>query len=407
MNHLKPLQQAIGLVLVLVFLAGYGLPTPTLSPAVALPAFQPLPAVAQPAQPTGQPPLFKFIRTVQITPDATFHVASFPRINYLPATDQFVITFGTVADKVSGNCPMAGYAHKGYTLDMLPTGNAGYFITYLNVCSAGDSGSIMVDNTYYGAFVSQLSGAPYGWHLVKFDAVAWPPMPITATDVLLDDPHAGQLDPTVAFVNGQLDISDQYNPDGIWQEGSDSHHNFYSTNLKSQGTKILTDTALMSGASMIDVDGIYYIITANSFDGDLVVAKYDSAWKYLGVKELRKQAHWSQGVVFDGQRFYVSYLDTSQRDPGPFVGHFYPNVHLAAFDRNWNLVEDVAVTNFLPAALKFPGRPWVILHNNRLYVSYDVDDLDPITHQERLETQQAFVSIYSLSNRMYLPLVLR
>ncbi len=407
MNHLEALQQAFRVLLVLVSLAGYGTPSPAPSPTFAPSpsVFQPLPALAQPVPLAGQPALFKLIRTVQITPDALFHVASFPRFNYIPATDQFVITFGTVADKQSGNCQGAGYAHKGYTLDMQETGNAGYFIFYPDSCSAGDSGSSMVDNTYYGAFVSQLPGAPYGWHLTKFDAVTW--TPITATDVLLDDPHDGNYDPTVAYVNGQLDISDQYNPDGIWQLGFDSHHNFYTTDLQPRGRRILTDTALISGASMIYADSTYYIITANDYEGDLVVAKYGSDWKFLEVQELRKQAHWSQGVTFDGQRFYVSYLDTSQRDPGPFIGHFYPNVHLAAFDRLWNLLEDMAVTNFTPSDLKFPGRPWVILHNNRLYVSYDVDDLDPVSHQERLETQQAFVSIYSISNRTYLPLVLR
>jgi hypothetical protein len=278
---------------------------------------------------------------------------------------------------------------------MQETGHAGYFIFYPAVCSAGDSGSVMVDNAYYGAFVSQLPGAPYGWHLAKFDALTW--TPITETDVLLDPPHEADTDPTVAYVNGQLDISNQYNPDGMWQEGFDSHHNFYSTDLQPLGKKILADTALSSGGAMIYADGTYYIITANNFEGDLVVTKYDSNWNYLGVTELRKQAHWSQGVAFDGQRFYVAYLDTSRRDPGPFVGHFYPNVHLAAFDRDWNLVADVAVTNFAPADHKFPGRPWVILHGNRLYVSYDMDELDPDTHQERLETQQAFVSIYELT----------
>jgi hypothetical protein len=394
MHHLEPLRQATRVLLVLVFLAGYGPSAPT-----------PPPTLAQPAQPAGLPPLLRFARTVQITPDPTFHVASFPRINYVPATDQFVVTFGTVADKQSGVCQGAGYAHKGYTLDMQETGNAGYFIWYPDSCAAGDSGSIMVDNTYYGAFVSQLPGAPYGWHLVKFNAVTW--TPITQTDVLLESPHDGDTDPAVAYVNGQLDISNQYNPDGIWQEGFDSHHNFYSTDLQPLGRRILTDTALISGASMIFVDGIYNIITANNYEGDLVVARYSGDWTFLGVQLLRRQAHWSQGVAFDGQRFYVSYLDTSDRDPGPFIGHFYPNVHLAAFDRAWNLVDDVAVTNFTRADLRFPGRPWVILHNNQLYVSYDVDDLDPDTHQERLETQQAFVSIYSLSNRTYLPLVLR
>jgi len=345
---------------------------------------------APPAQ-----PLFNLIRTVQVTPDATFNRAGFARINYVPATDQFVVTFGTIAEKQSDNCQGAGYAYKGYTLDMQETGKSGYFLFYPEACNAGDSGSVMVDNTYYGAFVSQFPGLPYGWHLVKFDAVTW--MPIAATDVLLEAPHEADMDPTVAYVNGQLDISDQYNPDDIWQEGSGSHHNFYSTDLQPLGKEILADTALISGGSMIYADDTYYIITANNFEGDLVVASYDRDWKYLGVKELQKQAHWSQGVAFDGQRFYVSYLDTSQRDTGPFVGHFYPNVHLAAFDRDWNLVEDVAVTNFVHADHKFPGRPWVILHDNRLYVSYDMNELDPDTHQDLLETQQAFVSIYELT----------
>jgi hypothetical protein len=371
MKYLKPVLQAIGALLVLVSLAGCSSSTPSTQP------------------------LFKLIRTVQITPDATFHVASFPRINYVPAIDQFVITFGSVVDKKGDACQGAGYAYKGYTLDMQETGTSGYFIFYPESCSAGDSGSVMVDNTYYGAFVSQLPGFPYGWHLVKFDAVTW--TSIGATDVLLEDPHAGALDPTVAYVNGQLDISNQYNPDGEWQEGFDSHHNFHSTDLQPLGKKILADTALSSGGSMIYADGIYYIITATNFEGDLVVASYDRDWKYIGVKELRKQAHWSQGVAFDGQRFYVSYLDTSDRDAGPFVGHFYPNVHLAAFDRDWNLVEDVAVTSLARADLKFPGRPWVILHDNRLYVSYDMNELDPDTHQDLLETQQAFVSIYELT----------
>jgi hypothetical protein len=371
MNHLKPVLQAIGALLVLVSLAGCGSSTP-------------------PAQ-----PLFKLIRAVQITPDATFHRAGFARINYVPATDQFVVTFGTIADKQSDNCQGAGYAYKGYTLDMQETGKSGYFLFYPEACNAGDSGSVMVDNTYYGAFVSQFPGLPYGWHLAKFDAVTW--TSIAATDVLLEAPNEADMDPTVAYVNGQLDISDQYNPDGIWQEGSGSHHNFYSTDLQPLGKEILADTALISGGSMIYADGTYYIITANNFEGDLVVASYDRDWKYLGVKELRKQAHWSQGVAFDGQRFYVSYLDTSQRDTGPFVGHFYPNVHLAAFDRDWNLVEDVAVTNFVHADHKFPGRPWVILHDDKLYVSYDMNELDPDTHQDLLETQQAFVSIYEIT----------
>jgi hypothetical protein len=158
--------------------------------------------------------------------------------------------------------------------------------------------------------------------------------------------------------------------------------------------RILDDTPHISGASMIFLDGIYYIISADSYAGDLVVMKYDKDWNYLGMKSLIKQAHWSQGVVFDGRRFYVAYLDTRLRDPEKFFP-VYPNVHLAAFDRDWNLLEDVAVTNFAISDLKKGGRPWVIYFKNRLYISYDVDTVNPDTHEEDLKWQ-AYVSIYEL-----------
>lgn len=70
-------------------------------------------------------------------------------------------------------------------------------------------------------------------------------------------------------------------------------------------------------------------------------------------------------------------------------------MRLAAFDRDWNLVDDVAVTNFTWDDLRQPGRPWVMLQGNRLYVSYDCDTIDPDTHQEMLNWQ-ALVSIYEI-----------
>jgi len=155
--------------------------------------------------------------------------------------------------------------------------------------------------------------------------------------------------------------------------------------------RILSDTPNICGSSMIFVDGIYYFITATAYTGDVIVLKYDEDWEYLGMKELRRQGHWSTGVAFDGQRFYIAYLDTRQRtEPGFFP--YYPNVHLAAFDRDWNLVEDVAVTNFSPLDSLFTGRPWVLLHGNRLFVSYDVVPLP-----EDLNKIEAFVSIYELN----------
>ena len=205
----------------------------------------------------------------------------------------------------------------------------------------------------------------------------------------------------VADVNGQIDISSAYSAAGK-PPGPDTpagtyglHHHFFSADLQFQGKKILTDPPQINGSSMVYVDGIYYLVTANLYDGNVLVAKYDKNWSYLGGKAIIQQAHFSTGLVYDSQRFYVAYTDTSQRThPG-----FFPvslNIHLAAFDRDWNLLDDVAVTNYARSDNKQPGRPWVILYKSRLYVSYDVDTIDPTTRQEQLKWQ-ARVGIYELT----------
>jgi hypothetical protein len=48
----------------------------------------------------------------------------------------------------------------------------------------------------------------------------------------------------------------------------------------------------------------------------------------------------------------------------------------------------VAVTNYTPSDNMQTGRPWVILHENRLYVSYDLDTRDPVTHEEHLRDRR-------------------
>lgn len=338
--------------------------------------------------------VFKFIRTIQITPDDRFLTGSFARVNYVPATDRFVVTFGTKASTDPNTTLGAGYAYKEYTAGMQATGRNGILIWYENVREAGDSGSYMAGNVYYSAFVPQDPGRPYGWHLVKYDAVNWVKM--SELYFPIEDPNEGNLDPTVAYLNGQLDVSDQYNPSGIWQEGYSSNHHFFTADLQPIGLINLADYPHISGSSIIFVDGVYYFVSANSYPGDLVLMKYTSDWHFLGMKILIPQAHWSQGIAFDGEHFFVAYLDTSQRDPEHFFP-VYPNAHVAAFDRNWNLLDDVAVTNFTPSDYKKAGRPWVILHENRLYVSYDVDTVNPATQEEELKWQ-AYVSIYKFGD---------
>jgi len=362
----------------------------------------PPPGTPAPTEPPAQtePPavpqsLFDLVKTVQVTPDDNFNTGDFVRVNYIAATDRLVVTFGTRAlSQPSGDCTEGGLAYKGYTLEMEETGESGL----LN-CEMPDFGSTMVDNTYY--FVSMhAEEGEIGWRILKYDAVTWE----SQADIFYPLFRGGELeyrrngDPMVAYVNGQLDISAGYNLDGAPPPDA-SHHQFFTTDLEFLEERILSDTAHIDGASMIYLDGVYHFITADAFHGDVVVMQYDQNWKYLGVKTLIKQAHFSTGLAYDGQRFYLAYLDTSQRtDPG-FLP-VYLNVRLAAFDQEWNLVDDVAVTDYARGETTSPGRPWVILHDNRLYVSYDVGDS---AAPDPLETMQAIVSVYELVDGSTVP----
>ena len=343
-------------------------------------------AAQQPSEEAnGQPTLFRLVRHVQVATDDIFRTGGFTRVGYVPATDRLVVVYGTQLGQPAGGCTGTAHVYREYNLDMQPTGNSGV----LN-CGSGDSGGVMVDNVYYDVSMQPV-GASGGWRIMKFDAVTW--VKLADLEFPLDSPQENSGDPMVAFVNGRLDVASDYTSDGNpppVEEGAQSHHQFFSPDLEFIGERRLSDRNHAGGASLIYVDGVYYFVTASAFLGDLILLKYDQNWQYLGTKDLRQDAHWPTGLAFDGQRFYVAYLETSQRDP------FYPNVHLAAFDREWNLVEDVAVTDFAPEDHQFTGRPWVILHGNRLYVSYDVAPTDS-EHMEELERVGAVVSIYELT----------
>jgi len=336
-------------------------------------------------------PSLRFNRTIQVTPDKDFNTGSFARINYVPSTNRFAVTFGTKGSKVGGHCNGTGYAYKEFTTDMVYTGKSGFLIAFPpDSCEAGDSGSVMVGNDYYiVTFSTEHSNELV---ITKFNASDW--SVLAKTPMPLDDSHESGSDPCVAFFNGQLDVSDQYNAEDIWQEGYSSFHNFYSPDLQYLRKMILSDSPHISGASMIFADNNYYIISATSYDGGLVVLRYDRNWNYLGAKNITEDANWAQGVAFDGEHFYLAYHDTSIRtNPGFFP--VYPNIHLAVLDRDWNILQDIAVTNFTVSDNRKAGRPWIMLYGNNVYVSYDVDTVDPVTLEEDLDWQ-AYVSIYEI-----------
>jgi hypothetical protein len=310
-------------------------------------------------------------------------------LSYVPGRGRFLVTFNTVLGQPEGGCTDVGVAYKEFSLELEATGNAGVLS-----CEAGrDTGSLMVGNTFYLASMKQ-NGDATGWQLAKYDALTWSKQ----VDLFhaLDYPKEVDSDPMLAWVNGQLDISSQYDANGTWPDimaGAATFHYFFTSDLQLLGKRILDDTEHITGSSLIFVDGTYYFVTANAFLGDLIVMRYDANWGFLGSKVLKSQVNWSEGLLFDGQHFLVSYMDTSQRAASGGLP-LYLNVRLAAFDRDWNLVEDIPITSFAPADLRQPGRPSLTRYGDRLYVAYDCDTIDPGTHQEQSKWQ-AYIAVVS------------
>src|SRR5512142_3367126 len=173
----------------------------------------------------------------------------------------------------------------------------------------------------------------------------------------------------IAALNGQIDINRKYkHEDAIWPEHA-THHQLFTPDLQFVDKHTLKDTQHIDLTSLLVVNGVINFITSTDLWGDMIVLQYDTNWKYLGTKLLKQHASAPEGAAFDGTRFYVSYLDNSLSTPGKPGGA--DNIRLAAFDSNWNMLDDIAVTNFVPDDHKAPARPSLTLYNNRIYVCYD------------------------------------
>ena len=386
MDALNSFQKLIGITLAIVFLLGCAVTTATPTPH---PTFLPPPATS--LQPTVQAELFRFIQTVQVTPDDKVLDGGFIRLGYVPALDRIVAVFKANNLATSeGGCTDGAHLYRIYTIDLQPDGE-----THVLNCEpgVGDSTELFVGDILYD--VGPAKNVPrIGWHITKYDAVTW--KVLVEIDHPLNDLRAQGIDESIMLVNGMLDVSSIYTPpEGDPSVSLATHHHFFTPDLQFLESRILTDTPHIEGSSTIFVDGKYYFITADDMKGNVIVMTYDEDWKYLGKKMLRENGIWSEGVAFDGQRFYVVYMDISQNLGTDYVP-LYANIHLAAFDRDWNLLEDLAVTNYPTTAEVETWRPYVILHGNRLYVSYDVTPHDPITGKDLMSQSQAYIAVYEL-----------
>jgi hypothetical protein len=381
MNSPTFLQMTIEVIWTIVFLAGCTAPTvtPTLppQPPASLPS-------QTPEQPTGQSKIFRYVRTVPVTPSGNFTTARFARIGYVPGRDAMIVTFDTMLAQPEGDCTNKGYAYREFNLDMVETGNQGLINCY---GGAMDTGGLIEGDDFYFAYQSggPVSGTQ-GWMLAKYNAVTWQPSVPMAFFGLPDWYDPG--DPMIALVNGQIDISSKImtNPNApgdcpyvdCW-----THHQFFTTDLQLVGARVLSDTIHVNLTSLVQTaNGVIHFVTGTSLFGDMIVVQYDRNWNYLDTKTVKQNAGAPEGVAFDSRQFYVSYIDVATTPN---------NVRLAAFDMDWNLLDEIAVTGFTSQDLKAPARPSLTLHNGRIYVAYDQDEH---ADEKPASTEDIYVQVY-------------
>jgi hypothetical protein len=338
--------------------------------------------------------LLSLEKEVDVTPDDKYSYGAFCRVNYLPAEDDFFVTFGGAnpdLQKQNHNPGFGGaeggngYSYKIYSKDFEYTGENGIVHQ-----GGGDAAEVFVNGYLYfltGASVSD-------WQIQKIDPVTW----AQADSVLIktDPEHEMLNDMMLAYVNGNLIASSLYDVTGALNgdqknagnQGLGTHNRIFDLDMKQKDYFILDDIPHINGSYVVFVDGVYNYVTSTSFFGQLIVMRYNDSWKYLDSKILDPDGQWSQGALYDGAsgRFYVAFVDTTVRN-GKFNPFLPPNIALGIFDKNWNLLEKINVTGYTQADGKMPGRPSVVMFNNKLYISYDVASASGPDHQEKFDWQ--------------------
>ena len=354
---------------------------------VIKPTFSPIP----PSTPTPLPSdsnFLKFVKNVEVTPDENIDIiGAFCRINYVPASDNFLVTFGGTSQEKSTQ----GYGYKWYTDQMEFTGKGGLFEN-----RGTDTASVMIGNTYY--FLTD--GGEDIWALKKYDPSDWT---LLGETLISRDPNKEPgNDFMLAEVNGMLDVAglyvaeakdyiDQHKLDPY--QGEATSHRFFSQNLELLDDRILNDTPHINASSMVFVDETYNFVTSTAFFGDLIVMQYDQNWKYLDSKVLAQWGNWPMGTVYypELELFFVSYISVENI----INKNGLRNIRLGIFDSSWNSITDIAVTNYERDSMTQSGRPSVIIHDGHVYVAYDVSTVEREGMKEN-QDWECEVSVYEL-----------
>jgi hypothetical protein len=339
----------------------------------------------QPDQPTG---LFRHILKVQVMPDSISSGSS--GIAYIPATNRIAVIVVTNLDHQttmpsSEVCSNSVIGYVEYTSDMQPIGE------YKSLtCNIADFHAMGIGNDVFFAKMGIPSGP--GWLLQKFDGITWEK--IASTEIELDDSVYMTGDPDVAYINGDFAITSTYNPGGNYIGGT--HTQLFTTDLVPVNTILLYPPEVPEHRgefSLLQLSNgdILMFASAGPSQGNLEVLRFDKDWHFLEQKWLLDSAYYSNGTATDGRYFFVAYLDWKQAH-----GQAGQNVRLAAFDTQWNLVDNVALTDVQSMGnFSYGEGTSIVLLGNRLYVSYNIVTLDSLTGLP--ENSIAYVDVFELN----------
>jgi hypothetical protein len=287
--------------------------------------------------------------------------------------------------------------------NVIAVGNCGFFEGQpFTACGLADATSRLIGDDMYVVKMTAGPGQPggqpkwIGWRLEKFDAVTW--KRTASVDVPLDFPTEQDGGPTISYINGRVVVTGEYLPDDKIESasGSGTHNHLFTADLESAGKIILKPPAYPPHScetSMLqESGGDILMFASNGPEGDLIVLRFEKDWTFKEQRILRSDACFPTGSVTDGRSVYVAYTDISERGSA-MDGQ---NVRIAAHDSEWNVLQDTAVADVenTPDFLVYADSPWVTMHDDFLYVSYLISELDPLSNAP--VESQAFVNVYEL-----------
>ena len=347
---------------------------------------------------------YELQKEVAVTPDETYAYGAFCRVNYLEASDEYLVTFGgsstIVPVEPGGRAGGAeggnGYSYKMYDSDFEYTDETGVVAN-----AGGDAASVYADGYYYF-----LIGDPNGWKILKIDTATREE--VDSVVIEMDVQHEARNDQMLAYANGFLIASSLYDAGNVSTEmdqlntdpntGYATHNRIFNTDLEQLDYFILDDTPHINASYVVFANGVYNYVTSTALFGDLIVMQYDEDWNYLGVKTIEEHGNWSQGALYDAdtERFYVSYVDFGELTAdGKLSPGTTTNINLGVFDKDWNLIENIVVTNFVFDDNLRTGRPSVIMNDGKLFVSYDLVTFNE-TNREENKDWQCIVDVYEV-----------